>query len=745
MLIFPFRQIAALLRNYPGSIIITIRRACCDGCDVLYRKVCDARLSRIQVHLNATEWDKATMDSKVYTRLKVYEFQEEIRTYNESGSARPPLSVLKKIIANLTIGNNQLIGCNDIFAFVCRVTLQFGDQNEGVKKLGMLILEMFVSSAFKSSRRSKANMDNKEVDLDSILGQLLPYLVRQSGEGTGDVDALRILGAVDTEFMSSKMFNNYTNQLWILVNEKLSADNDEDIGAQFVHVSIRLIQKLTKSETDKELAEDKIKVIFNKLVNILNRSNNIQLLSAVAETILDLTLTNKYPYLRINLTMNHVSKLISVITQLRSRPSLNKNYNQVSPILTLIAKFKVNDSNRNISKDIITCVRPYMSDKNLSVVMNAIKCIICFLGETHDDNFNGKVEVEIIKVFQKLFESDNGRIVRENRTVFFMCLRNLILIVIRYGDEIQSKNKDIFKNLIQHHVKINEETDVETYIIDTKLELLYLLSIKGIDDEMIIQILMPLVRSANIDISYKAIRTIGNLVVREKKYLKVMKDLIERVSAEKNLLAISIFIKDLTIQNGSVEKSIIDQYIDRVVESKDRIYSMIAEGEFKDEDVISYIWVLGEFGEVGELIEMKKTISERFRVKTSLVNHDDDFKFKEMQQFIMDMYLTSLIKAWVRTGQRGDEVLAIMKDIQKVSKQLERRVLFYSQVIQACDGDQQKLKSILLLPHVNDLSIPAEEEDNCGLSADAVSELCSVFGSLACVYLRGVHSVFRNG
>ena len=689
------------------------------------------------------------MDSKLYTRLKVYEFQEEIRLYNDSGSTRPPLSILKKIIANLTVGNTQLIAYNDIFAFVCRVTLQFGDQNEGVKKLGMLVLEMFVSTAFKTVRSGRGGTGTKDVDLDSVLGQLLPYLVREAGDTNGDMSALRILGAADSGFMSLKMFSTYTNQLWIMVNEKLSSDNEEELSIEFIHVTIRLIQKIAKSETDKEMAEDKIKVIFNKLVNILNKFDNIQILSSVAETMLDLTLTNKYPYLRIQLTVNQVSKLISVITQLRSKPVSNRGeFSRVAPILALLTKFKIDDSNKTISKDVITCVRPFMSGTNLSVVMNSIKCIIYYLAETHDENFNGKVIVEIIKVFYRLFESEDGKMVRENRTVYFNCLRNLILIVIKYGYEVYQKNGDIFKNLIQNYVYLDEEIDIETYIIDTKLELLYLFSIKGIEDELVIQMLLPLVRSANPDVSYKAMRTIGNLVVRERKYMCVMTDLIEKVSVEKHLLAISIFIKDLTILNGESEDKIVSTYIKRVSRSKDRIYSMIAAGDFNDEDVISYIWVLGEFGEVGDLLELRKGTWERFKAKNDIVNDHDDFKLKEMQQFIMDMYLTSLLKAWVRTGQRGDEVFAVMKDTQKVSKQLSRRVTFYLQVIHSCGGDQDKLQSVLLLPEMQGSSpgqIATDDEDSCGLSDETVSELCTVFGSLACVYLRGVHSVFRNG
>lgn len=690
-----------------------------------------------------------TMDSKLYTRLKVYEFQEEIRSYNDSGTTRPPLSILKKIIANLTVGNTQLIAYNDIFAFVCRITLQFGDQNEGVKKLGMLILEMFMSTAYKSARSGKSGTGAKDVDLDSVLSQLLPYLVRDAGDANGDVNALRILGAVDSGFMSTKMFSNYTNQLWVLANEKLSSDNEEEVRIEFIHVTIRLIQKIAKSEADKEMAEDKIKVIFSKLVNILNKFDNIQILSSVAETMLDLTLTNKYPYLRIQLTMHQVSKLISVITQLRSKPVSNKaEFGRVAPILALLTKYKIDDANKTISKDVITCVRPFMSGTNLSVVMNSIKCVIYYLGDTHDENFNGRVIVEIVKVFCRLFEFEDGKMVRENRTVFFNCLRNLILVVIKYGDEIHRKNGDIFKNLIQNYVCIHEEVDTETYIIDSKLELLYLLSIKGIEDEMVIRILLPLVRSANPDVSYKAIRTIGNLAVREPKYMDVMAELIEKVSVEKNLLAISIYIKDLTVLHGPSEEKVVSTYLRRVSSSKDRVHGMIAAADFKDEDVISYIWVLGEFGGVGDLLELRGAVWSRFELRSRLVDYDDDFRHKEMQHFIMDMYLTSLVKAWVRTGQRGAEVLALMRDTEKLSRQLSRRVTFYLQVIHACGGDQAKLRTVLLLPEMPSTSpdeAAAADEDSCGLTDETVSELCTVFGSLACVYLRGVHSVFRNG
>ncbi|KAG0687430.1 hypothetical protein C6P40_002353 [Pichia californica] len=123
-----------------------------------------------------------------------------------------------------------------------------------------------------------------------------------------------------------------------------------------------------------------------------------------------------------------------------------------------------------------------------------------------------------------------------------------------------------------------------------------------------------------------------------------------------------------------------------------------------------------------------------------------------MKIFIIDMYLTSLIKSWIRSGKEKEIVLKILNDISNISNYLLERVNFYSQVISSCHGDKDKLQSIILYRDVNNHDGDNDSKNNLeledgglGLSEETVNELCGVFGSLACVYLRSVHSVFRNG
>lgn len=692
------------------------------------------------------------MDAKLYTKLKPHEIQNEINTYNSLNSVKqkPPVTILKKIMINLTIGNLQLIERATILSFVCQTIVNFSDSNEGVEKLALLILEMYLSSAFSNNSGSKNSNDNVG-ELDDELEKLLPLLIENAGGKNQDMDALHVLGAIDVNsMMGLQLVKKYTNSLWILVNEKLSDDVDE-LRVEFIHVSIRLIQKIVKTEHHKELREDKIKVLFHKLMQILEKSNDIKIISAVAQTLLDLTLTtNKYPFLSIDLNMNHISKILSVITKLRTTAHSNY-YSQLPSILTLLTKFQVTEKTRKVSKDIITCVKPFIADNDLSVFMNSIKCIIYYLNEIKDNKFVSKVSIEILQSFINFFELNDEEIIKLNRTIYFNSLRNLILIIIKFGEKIEKADSSVIKTLILKFIQIDESIDVETYIIDTKLELLYLLSIKGIEDEMIIELLLPLVRSGNTDISYKAIRTIGNLVVKLEKYISVIEELIKGISIEKNLLAISIFIKDLAVVNNNYNSNLCAMFIERINTTKHNIYENVNRDYCKDEDIISFIWVLGEFGYFDELIKLRDCIWRNS--ETTKLYGDQSDELKEIQLFTLDIYLTALIKAWINnenvTKTRNDELLQILKDLASTSRQLETRVRFYLQVMCKCGGDKHKLESILTMKNVDNKekqeSVESQGGENGGLSEETVNELCGVFGSLACVYLRGVQSVFRNG
>ena len=81
------------------------------------------------------------MESKLYTKLKPQEIENEIESYNKSSnssssssssSSKPPLVLLKKILINLTIGNLHLIEHDIIFAFTCKIILKFGN-NKALK------------------------------------------------------------------------------------------------------------------------------------------------------------------------------------------------------------------------------------------------------------------------------------------------------------------------------------------------------------------------------------------------------------------------------------------------------------------------------------------------------------------------------------------------------------------------------------------------------------------------------------
>lgn len=646
---------------------------------------------------------------KLYTKLASSEILNEIELYNQSDASRPPNIILKKILINLTTGNNQIIDNDKIWLFVSQIVLKFGDVNESTKKLSFLLLEIYLSNSFTIKPHGIFKGD----------AQLLAYIANEAR--AGNVNALHVLGCVDLNIVGMKMFKMYTEELWDIF---MAADHN-NMSVELVQVSTRLIQKIYKIEEDNEredTRQDKIKVVFNKLLDLMKTSSEISIITSVCNSLIDLTDTVKYPFLKVDLKIEHISQLISTITQIRSNKAIKSYFNKMPSILTIIMNYKVKrEDGGSVCKDIITCIKPFIRDESYSVVMNSIKCIIYYLGYT-DDQFKSRILGELMKGFEHLFRSKDSHMITSERTLYFNCLRNLLLVIIKFDKQLQ-EDKGFLKDILEF-VKIDINRDVENYIIDTKLEILYILSLKGIEEEMIMDILLPLTRCSVDEISYKTIRTIGNLVSKKRdRHYPQLTGLVRSVSNEKNVLALSIPIKELN--DSEVSRC----YVESILCRKRSIYPLVARDMYKDDDLTSYIWLLGETGHLDELIVLRPVIF-------SLVEDAHD-----RQIHIMDSYLTSILKAAIKSGTLYSEMLAVLKEVyanDKFTINTKQRVEFYSRLL--CSGlEKAQILQVLTIPTSGPNSV-----DTSALPAETVDSLCKVFGSLACIYLRDVHSVFRN-
>lgn len=660
-------------------------------------------------------------DRRLYTPLKTVELLHEIESYSFNNiKKRPPLGILKKILINLTTGNIKIINNVKIWTFLKKMLVLYSDINDGIKKLTFLIFEMLVSSAYKDNNFKYLYNHQDHLQIYNWLYDRVDKF--------GDTNALKLFGCIDSHSVDVESFHMFTNGLSNLVTQKLDDDVD-NIPVEYIHIVIRLVQKITEVESDRDIREHKIEVLFNKLITMILKINDLKTMCAICDTLTELVLTDKYKFLKLKLNIQHVSKLITLIIT-KAKHSTNEIDYLLPSILTILTYYDIKESNEVICNDVIICVKLYLKSPDFSVVMNSIKVLIHYYQGIAP---NDKIIIEIIKSFENLFNLNNQELIKFQRTMFFDCLRNFSLIIIKFN-KILKGNSIILKNLISY-IKINNDLDVESYIIDTKLEILYLLSLNEIYDDFIIDSLLPLIKCSNANLSYKTIRTLNNLIIKNPtKYNDLLIKLINQVSCEKNILALSICLKDL---HGM--ESMSKLYIDKIMKNKNIVYDYLSSGKYKDDAIVSYFYVLGNLEYTKELIDLKEYV---WSLLLDVFNLQSD-----KQIYIIDSYVTNLIKSWTKTGACGDEVLNILKSIvndEGFNIAIIQRVEFYCGLINACSTDTKKLEKIVDFKSIVKRN-QENDEQNVGLSPETVDELCHVFASLACVYLRDVRSIFRNG
>ena len=238
---------------------------------------------------------------------------------------------------------------------------------------------------------------------------------------------------------------------------------------------------------------------------------------------------------------------------------------------------------------------------------------------------------------------------------------------------------------------------------------------------MLFRSLKPLIKSSNDNISYKTIRTLCNLIIKDdEKFEKLLNELIneEGITMDKHYLSISIALREVNEKNMQKYGEVFLGKVGNDINIDNRYIS--------DEDIISYIWILNRLNKIEELVDIKGKLIKRMDGDTI-----------DKKTYIFDTYLTSIVKSSIDIGYESDKLLSIMGDISGISKQLEIRVNYYIRLMISCQGDYKMLREILKR------NSGISTNTNSGLDDDTVDEMCFVMGSIASVYLRPVHTVFK--
>ena len=699
-------------------------------------------------------------DRRLYTRLRASELHLEIQTYtskintteSNAHAIRPPLGILKKLLANRSMNNNDGVNDGDsiIWGFVVENLVKFGEFHEQFKKLALLLLESVLNgshfNASKSHNHGHGHGHGNGGNLEWV-DTLYEYLKRtfmQNGEC--DSEALRVLASVEkSSIVGESAFCKFSDLLYTVLEERLGGSNGDAISYYEIYSCLRSVQKIAVCERDVELRNGKISGVFDTLVNVLSVSDDLCVVSAVAGTLLEMTSHHSaFPFLDLHAKLNSgdqlLLKLIGMLNQLRSAPQHAAAGVDIPALLSLLTAF---NAGVPVSEqhEVMECVKPFAMSEDTSIVLNSIKCLIHFM---NDDSIQETI-VYILRSFECCFQRNDGEMMAqvEYRGIFFSILRNLLLIVIRFSKEICRDESGMVDTLIDKYIALDERVDVETYIIDTKLELLYVLSLNDVGrSEKILRMLKPLIKSANSDISYKSLRTLFNLIIKDgKRYRGVLEDLVSSddiYSFEKRVLSLSIPLREM-IDTDATDLG--KRYLKHLsMLGEDRIHAQIADRDnvyVSDEDVVAYTGLLGNLSDVTALLALENALVERTTATETPTDTMD-----ESQSYILEVYASSLVRAWATASAADldtDTDAVVLHSLQRVaglSGAVERRVNACLRLVTAAGAINAPLTATSIDPVT-----PAP----VGLDVAAAGELCAVLGSLACVYLRPVAAVFRRG
>ncbi|TID13294.1 hypothetical protein CANINC_004980 [Pichia inconspicua] len=278
-------------------------------------------------------------------------------------------------------------------------------------------------------------------------------------------------------------------------------------------------------------------------------------------------------------------------------------------VFTLLTKYKIALEDSELKGRVVNWALPYVHSGVFPIVMNAIKCVLYYT-----DKRTTNLLPDILIGLDKMIE-EGKMTVGYKRTLLFDVLRNMILLVVEYGS-------NGFGEFTKKYIRINEDVDVEPYIVDTKLELMYLLSLHGGDEErkLINDWLVQLSGSGNDEHSYKAIRTVGNLYMRQEGICDSL---------------MATLVGTLT-------------YVNKVKERREELHYTIGEGMWKDDDIIGYIGTLAVIGDVDELVSLQEPLWKRVAGKDSRV-------------IIMDAYVNALVRGYISSGgDKKEDVVAVL-------------------------------------------------------------------------------------
>lgn len=340
-------------------------------------------------------------------------------------------------------------------------------------------------------------------------------------------------------------------------------------------------------------------------------------------------------------------------------------------------------------------ISPRLSHSNASVVLTCIRVMLYLMNYMAD-------EKQVSSLARKL-SPPLVTLLSKGPEVQYLALRNAILILQRRPEVLRSDIRVFF-------CKYNDPI----YVKVTKLELIFMLAT---EDNISVVLTELREYATEIDVHFvrKAVRAIGKLAIKiESAARKCIDTLLELVKAKIPYIVqeATVVIRNIFRKYPNQYESIITTVIDQVDE--------LDEPEAK----AAIIWIIGQYADrIDQSDELLKDYLSTF--------HDEPI---EVQLAL----LTATVKLFIlRPTKASTLVPQVLKWCTEETDDpdLRDRGYMYWRLLST---DPKTAKNIVMGPKP---PITAESEK---LDQPTLEELCLNIGTLATVYLKPVHQVFRG-
>lgn len=353
---------------------------------------------------------------------------------------------------------------------------------------------------------------------------------------------------------------------------------------------------------------------------------------------------------------------------------------------------------------LLEAVLPCLNHENSAVVLNAMKVIVYFSNYIHEPE-------QVFPSLPKRLGSSLASLLYKPYEVQFLVLRNVILILLGKRYLLDVEVEQFFWKF-----------DDPVYVKDTKLEIIYLLA-----DEYNVGVvfgeLEEYATEVDVHMARKAIRAFGNLAVKlEVSASQCVEILLDLISNN-----IPYIVQEAAI----VLKNILRKYpgeFDYVIPKITLLYELMDEPDAK----VAVCWMIGQY-------------SEKLDVAEQALNYFAQM-FAEVPIEVQYAMITAVVKFYVKSPTKGEPlVLKVLTHATEESDNpdLRDRGYFYWRMITnegngGDDGDFQKLTKEVV---INVDPLISSTSDN--IDPNILEELELNIGTLASIYLKSVHHVFR--